>query len=74
MGSLPKFSPALTTWVEAGVVNTKKIETPNMEDRGTTCMFVGYNNSRGAGVYHMWNPKTNRFHRIRDIICINQMY
>ena len=68
------FVLRLITWGEAGVVKTRKKSTPNIGDRGVTCMFVVYNTDSGDDVYRMWNPKTNRIHRTRDIIWLNIMH
>jgi hypothetical protein len=34
-------------------------------------MFIGYADDHE--VYHMWNPKTERVHITRDVICMKQM-
>ena len=44
-------------WEEAGVLKIKNIETPKIEDRGTTWMFVGYNTNSGSDVYRMCNTQ-----------------
>ena len=74
MGAIPKFASKLRTWGEAGVVKIRNKGTPKIADRGVTCMFVGYNADSGDDVYRMWNPKTNRMHRTRDIIWLKRMF
>ena len=59
---------------EADVVKTRNKSTPKIVDQGLTCMFVGYNTESGDDVYRMWNTKTKRIHRTRDIIWLNRMY
>ena len=41
MGKVPGFVPILISWVEAGIVKTRKKSTPKIGDQGVTCMFVG---------------------------------
>jgi hypothetical protein len=41
-GKLPSFVQHLRAWGEAGVVKTRSITTPKVDDCGVPCMFVGY--------------------------------
>ena len=50
IGTVPGFSSILRTRGEAGVVKMRKKSTPNIVDRGLTCMFVGYNTDSGYDV------------------------
>ena len=59
---------------EADVVKTRNKSTPKIVDQGLTCMFVGYNTESGDDVYRMWNTKTKRIHRTRDIIWLKRIY
>ena len=70
----PKFAKHLRTWGEAGTVKTRKVTTSKLEDRGTTCMLVGYALNHDAGVYRMFNPETDRVIISRDIIWLRRMF
>ena len=41
MGKVPGFVPILISWVEAGIVKTRKKSTPKIGDQGVTCIFCG---------------------------------
>ena len=73
-GELPRWSQALRTWGEAGVVKTKTKTTPKMNQRGITCMMVGYAVNHSDGVYRMWNPSSNRIIISRDVTWLKRMY
>ena len=72
--TLPKWSNALRTWGEAGVVTLKSKMTPKMANKGLSCMFVGYAPQHAEGVYRMWDPTTGRIHVTRDIVWLRRMY
>ena len=72
--SLPKWTAALRTWGEAGVVTLKQKMRPKMEDKGLTCMLVGYAEDHAEGVYRMWNPTTGGIHESRDVTWLKRMY
>jgi hypothetical protein len=73
-GIKPKWAAHLRTWGEAGVVKLKTLATTKLEDRGVTCMFVGYAEDHSSDCYRMWDPKTNRVHVTRDIIWLRRMF
>ena len=63
----PKFALMLRTWGEAGVVKLKTSTSPKMNNKGTTCMFVGYAKDRSNDSYLMWNVESNFVHVSRDV-------
>ena len=71
---LPKWTRALRTWGEAGVVKLKSSTSPKMANKGLTCVFVGYAIDHAEGVYRMWNPTTGRIHVSRDVVWLKRMY
>ena len=71
---IPSFAYVLRTWGEAGVVKTKSKMSAKLENRGTTCMLVGYSTMHAQDVYRMWDPNTERIHISRDIIWLKRMY
>ena len=71
---IPAFAYALRTWGEAGVVKTKSKRTAKLDDRGVTCMMVGYSTMHAINVYRMWDPLTERVHISRDILWLKRMY
>ena len=73
MGKVPGFALILRTWREAGVVKTRKKSTPKNCNLGVTCMVVVYNTDSGDDIYRMWNPKTKRIQRTREIILLKIM-
>ena len=52
----------------------RRVTTSKIEDRGTTCMLVGYAIKRDSGVYRMWNETTNRVIVSKDVIWLKRMY
>ena len=68
------FAKYLRTWGEAGTVKTRRVTTSKIEERGTTCMLVGYAINHDSGVYRMWNETTNRVIVSRDVIWLKRMY
>ena len=73
-GELSRCTRALRTWSEAGVVNTETKTTEKGKPRGIACMFVGYALGNAAGVYIMWNQKTNRVLETRGVTWLKKMY
>ena len=69
-----KFAKYLRTWGEAGTVKTRRVTTSKIEDRGTTCMLVGYALNHDSGVYRLWNEETDRVIVSRDVIWLKRMY
>ena len=69
-----KFAKYLRTWGETGTVKTRRVTTSKIEDRGTTCMFVGYAINHDSAVYRMWNEETNRVIVSRDVIWLRRMF
>ena len=59
-GKKPECVHGLRTFGEMGVVTTGKKIQGKLEDRGTTCMFVGYPSNHACDVYRMLNLSTNR--------------
>ena len=71
LGFLPKYARHLRKWGEAGVVKVKTATRPKLEDKGTTCMFVGYPNNHPGDTYELLNWKTKRITVTRDVIWLN---
>jgi hypothetical protein len=70
----PRWASKLRTWGEAGVVKLKDLATAKLEDRGRTCMFVGYAADHSADCYRMWDPLTSRLHVSRDVVWLRRMF
>jgi hypothetical protein len=52
----------------------KTLLTAKLEDRGRTCIFVGYAEDHSADCYRMWDPKTYSIHDTRDVVWLRRMY
>ena len=48
--------------------------TPKLEDRGATCMMVGYALDHPGDTYRMYDPKTKGVRVTCDIIWLRRMY
>jgi Reverse transcriptase (RNA-dependent DNA polymerase)/Zinc knuckle len=70
----PKYLKYLRTWGEAGVVKLRDRNYTKLDDRGYTCMFVGYSQSHSSDTYRMWDPRSKRVHITRDIRWLKKMY
>jgi hypothetical protein len=73
-GTIPSFAKHLRKWGEAGTVKIKTTTTPKLEERGITCMFVGYPDNHAGDTYEMLNLETRRVMITRDVIWLNRMY
>eukprot|EP00957_Ditylum_brightwellii_P002720 209034-Ditylum_brightwellii.AAC.1 len=71
---LPKFFKFLQQWGEAGTVKVRVKTTPKLNDRGVTCMMVGYAVKHEADCYEMLDPRTGTVYKTRDIIWLKRMY
>ncbi len=69
---LPRFSQYLCTWREAGIIKTGKVR--KTRDLGVTSMFVGYTSNHEGDCYRLWNPKTKKVSKTRDMIFLNRMF
>ena len=73
--TISKFAKHLRTWGEAGTVTIWYKMQPKLEDRGITCVFVGYAVNHEGDCYLKWNPtRTMRVYTTRNIIWLNQFY
>ena len=61
-------------WGEAGVVTLKNKIHTKLQDKGTTCIFVGYAKHHAGDVYEMWNPTTLNVHTMCDATWLNRMF
>jgi hypothetical protein len=43
-------------------------------DRGVTSMFVGYASNHEGDCYRMWNPKTKKISKTRDVAFLDRMF
>jgi Reverse transcriptase (RNA-dependent DNA polymerase) len=73
-GKLPDFAKHLRQWGEAGVVKIKTKTSPKIDNKGITCMFVGYATNHAGDVYYMFNPTTEKILVTRDIVWLNRMF
>lgn len=73
-GEIPRFAQHLRVWGEAGVVKTKTKTTPKLDERGITCMFIGYVANHASNCYKMFNWNTRRIILIRDVHLLKRMY
>ena len=68
-----KFMKHLRSFGEMAVVDIhegKKMR-PKLDNRGITCMFVGYADDRSGDVYRFWNININRIIMSRDARWLN---
>ena len=81
-GVLPGVSSELSegalertrTWEEVGVVPLRDMKCPKIQDKGLTCMFLGYSLEHAGNCYRMYNPSTGKLHISRDVKWSNRMY
>eukprot|EP00957_Ditylum_brightwellii_P026291 1988625-Ditylum_brightwellii.AAC.1 len=70
----PNFLSCLRQWGEAGMVKVHKKTTPKVDDRGITCMMVGYTLDHKADCYSMLHPTTSTIYDTHDVIWLKRMY
>ena len=73
-GKNPAFAKHLRTWGEAGVVTIKSTRTTKVDDRGKTCMMVGYAKEHDGNVYKMWHKDSGVVYETRDVVWLRKMY
>ena len=73
-GEMPKFHGHVRRWGEAGMVKLSNDLTPKLNERGVVCMFIGFCDDHGSDAYEMYNPKTKRFYKTRDVLWLKRMY
>lgn len=73
-GKNPSFVKYLRTWGEAGTVTLKQKIHPKEQDKGVTCMFVGYAEDHPGDCFEMWDPITSRVHKSRDVTWLRHMF
>ena len=73
-GFVPAFANHLHVWGEAGVVTLKTKIHAKLQDKGATCVFVGYAKHQAGDVYEMWNPTTSSVHTTQDITWLERMF
>jgi len=75
-GTNPGWCAYIRAVGEAGVVKTRDMtsHTGPLDNRGTTCVMVGYAENHPPDTYRMWNPNTKKITLTRDIIWLNRMY
>ena len=72
----PGYEQNLRVFGEMGVITNhanKKIRS-KLEDRGTTCVFVGYANNHAGDAYRMFNMATQKISMSRDVIWLDKLY
>jgi hypothetical protein len=69
---MSRFTQYLHTWGEAGIIKTGK--DGQTGDQGVTVMFVGYASNHKRGCYRMWNPKTKKVSKTRDVVILKRMF
>ena len=74
LGTNPGFAKHLKPWGAAGVVKIKTKTSPKLNNKGVTCMFVGYATEHAGDVYYMYNPKINSTLVSCDVVWLNQMF
>jgi hypothetical protein len=70
----PKLHDNLKMFGEVGVVTIKERMQAKLNNRGTTCMFVGYTEHHSRYVYRMLNLTTSSIINYQDIIWLNKNY
>eukprot|EP00957_Ditylum_brightwellii_P207233 15352091-Ditylum_brightwellii.AAC.2 len=73
-GKLPKILKYLKQWREAGTVKVQIKTTPKLNDRGVTCMMVGYAIQHKANCYKILDLHTGTIYEACDIIWLKCMY
>jgi hypothetical protein len=73
-GEKPKFGPYLKIWGMAGVVKTKMVGTPKLQDRGKVCMFIGYAENHHVDTYRMFCGRNKTIYTTRDVKWLDRMY
>ncbi len=69
---IPQWTKSLRSFGEAGVVKIGK--NGKLGDRRVTCIFVNYANKHSSDCYQMYNPKSGKIIKTRDIQWLNKMF
>jgi len=66
-GQEAPYARHLRTFGERGVVHDAHTIKNKLDNRGETCIFLGYADNHAGNVYRMFNPRTKRVWTTRDI-------
>ena len=61
----------LCTFGKVGIVHDAQKIRAKLENRAKGCLFVGYTDDHGKGIYWMLNLKTRRVWTLRDMQWMN---
>ena len=73
-GSQPAWTKNMKILGEAGTVALIEERGGKLNDKGVTCMFVGYATNHAGDCYKMWNENTNKYYLSRDVIFLQRMF
>jgi hypothetical protein len=67
---------SLREWGEIGIVtdHAKNKMNAKLDNKGRPCMLVNYAENHKSDVYRMWDLKTRRIVKSRDILWLNKTY
>jgi hypothetical protein len=73
-GEQYKWFPNLKQFGTMAVLTTRTPNTGKLDDRGTTCIFVGYTDDHPSDTYRFINLSTNKLILSRDCRWLNKTY
>jgi hypothetical protein len=74
-GTNPNWVKNLRTFGEIGIVYTKPTKIRNkLENRGSSCIFIGYPDDHTSNVFRFYNPKTYAVILSRNVYWLNKSY
>jgi hypothetical protein len=73
-GKPAPYMPHLRTFGEVGVIRNITSVKEKLQDRGSTCMFVGYAAQHAGNVYRMYNFNTGQLRLSRDVQWMGLLY
>ena len=56
------------------VANRNNIKKTKLDDRGKTCIWLGYAKDHAIGTYRVYNPKTNKVSLTRDVTFLRESH
>ena len=65
----------LRTFGDIGIIaNVQKKIKVDLDNRGSSCIFVGYSTTHEIGVFCFYDMTTKHIHLIRDVTWLNKNY
>ena len=71
---MPRYIRTPRIFGEMGILKKNKKIFAKLENKGQSCMFVGYNEDHSSDTYRLYVLATKRIVKSRDVLWLNTQY